>query len=61
MNKKSHSPVVNMNILLFDPQKTNISIIGNIIDRYPGHQPGKKSQQKKQSGIPNICAAENLS
>ena len=61
MNKKSRPPVVDMNVLLFDPQKTNIGVIGDIIHRYPGHQPGKKSQQKKQSGIPNICAAENLS
>ena len=60
MNKESRPPLINMNILLFYPQKTNIRVIGNIIDRYPGHQPGKKSQQKKQAGIPNICAAGNL-
>ena len=47
MNKKSRPPVVDMNVLLFDPQKTNIGVIGDIIHRYPGHQPGKKSQEKK--------------
>lgn len=44
MNKKGRSPVVNLDVLLFYPQKTNVGVIGNIIKRYPGHQPGKKSQ-----------------
>jgi len=60
MNKKSCPPVINMNVLLFDPQKTNIGIIGNIIKRYSSHQPGKKNQRKQQGSVPNICAAENL-
>ena len=60
MNKKSRSPVSDVNVLLFDPQKTNIGVIGNIIKRYPGHKPGKKSQQEKQAGVPNICATKNL-
>jgi hypothetical protein len=60
MNKKSCPPVSDVNILLFYPQKTNVGVIGNIIHGYPGHQPGKKSQQKEQAGIPNICATKNL-
>jgi hypothetical protein len=60
MDKEGSLPVIDVNILLFYPQKTNIRVIGNIIKRYPGHQPGKKSQRKQQGGVPNICATENL-
>jgi len=60
MNKKGCPPVINVNVLLFDPQKTNVGVIGNIIKRYPRHQPGKKSQRKQQGGIPNICTTKNL-
>jgi hypothetical protein len=60
MNKKGGSPMINVNVLLFDPQKTNVGVIGNIIKGYPGHQPGEKSQRKYQTGIPNICTAKNL-
>jgi hypothetical protein len=52
--------MINSYILLFDAQKADIGVIRNIIHRYPGHQPGKKSQRKQQAGIPNICTAENL-
>ncbi len=36
--------MINTDVLLFDPQKTYIGVVGNIIYRYPRHEPGKKSQ-----------------
>ncbi len=46
MNKECRSPVIDMNVLLFDPQKTNVGVVGNIVHGYPGHQPGKKSKRQ---------------
>jgi len=60
MNKEGDPPLIDVNILLFDPQKTNIGVIRNIVRRYPGHQPGKKSQHEKQGKVQNICATGNL-
>ena len=60
MNKESRSPMNNVNVLLFYPQKTHVSVIGDIIHRYPGHQPGKKSQCGQEACIPDICANNNL-
>lgn len=52
--------MVDVNNMLFDPQKPNIGIIGDVGYGYPGHQPGKKSQGQQQRRIPNICAGKNL-
>ena len=52
--------MVNVNILLLDPQKPDIGIIGDIGQGYTGHQPGKKSQDQQQPRVPNICAGKNL-
>jgi len=60
MNKESDPPVVDMNILLFDPEKTHIGVVGNISQRDPGHQPGKKSQGKQKGGVEDVGAADNL-
>jgi hypothetical protein len=35
--KEGDAPMIDPDILLFDPQETNIGIIRNIIDGYPGH------------------------
>jgi hypothetical protein len=44
MNKKSVPPEIDMDILLLDPQKADVGVVGDICHRYTGHQPGKKGQ-----------------
>jgi len=60
MNEEGDPPVVNADVLLLDTQKANIGVVGNIVHRYPGHQPGKKCQGKQKDGIEYVGAAENL-
>lgn len=60
MNEKSDPPVVDMNIVLFDPQEPYIGIIGDIGQGYTGHQPGKKSQRQQERCVEYIGAADNL-
>lgn len=60
MNEEGDPPLIDMDILLFDPQKADIRIIRNIGHRYAGHQPGKKSKREQQGGVEYIGAADNL-
>jgi hypothetical protein len=60
MDKEGDPPVVDADILLFDTQKADIRIVGNIIHRYPRHQPGKKGQGEQKGGIEYVGAADNL-
>ena len=61
MNKKCNSPVIDINIFLFDPEKSHIRIIGDIGHGDRGHQPAEKSQGDQQSRIPGICMTDYLS
>jgi hypothetical protein len=47
MYKEGPSPVVNINVLLFDPQKANIGVVGDVSHSDVGHQPAKKSQRQQ--------------
>lgn len=60
MYKKGDPPVININVLLLDPQKTHISMIGDIGHRDLSHQPGKESKGQQEQGIEYIGTADNL-
>lgn len=60
MNEEGDPPLINMDVLLLDPQKTHIGVIRNIGHRDTGHQPGKKSQREQQGGVEYIGAADNF-
>ncbi len=52
--------MININVLLFDPQKTNIGMIGDIGHRDPGHEPAEISQYQQEEGVQYIGAADYL-
>ena len=52
--------MININVLLFDPQKTNIGMIGDIGHRDLSHQAGKEGKGEQEQGIEYIGTADNL-
>ena len=60
MDKESDPPMIDADVLLFDPEKADICVIRDISNRYPGHQPGKESQGQQKAGIEDVGAADNL-
>lgn len=61
MNKEGDPPMVNTDILLFDPQESHIGMIGHIGNRDIRHQPGKEGQGEQQGSMDDIGAADYLS
>jgi hypothetical protein len=49
-----------MYIVLFDAQKSHISVVRDIGNSYPGHQPGKKCQCQQQCNIEQGNPSDNL-
>lgn len=51
MDKKREAPVVNVDVILFDPQKAYVRVVGYIFGGYPSHQEGKKGERQQHRDI----------
>lgn len=52
--------MININIMLFDPQETYVCFIRYICKGDACHKPAKKRQQHQQASIQYVCASRNL-
>jgi len=51
MYKESNAPVINVDVILLDPQESDVRVVGYVCGRYPRHQESKKGERQQHKGV----------
>ena len=61
MHEESKAPVVDIDVILLDPQKADVRVVRQVGDGDPRHQESEKSERHEQQGVKAVKTLEKKS